>query len=99
MACWMSTISARTPNVASCPRATRCGRHTSAAVFFDHRRAAVRRRPHLKSEVTTLFRVVQTHTEYGSPRYRGAPKSRVDDFIVATLTSLMRSTDSKQISV
>ena len=25
-----------------------------------------------KSEVTTLFRVRQTHTEYGSTRYRGA---------------------------
>jgi hypothetical protein len=38
-----------------------------------------------KSEVSTLFRVQQTHPEYGSPRYRGAPKSPVDDFIVATV--------------
>jgi len=45
-----------------------------------------------KSEVTTLFRAQQTHAEYGSPRHRGALKSPVDDFIVATVTSLMRST-------
>lgn len=69
-----------------------CARTTDNVNLIDMRRtpAAVHRRP--RSEVTTLFRVCSNNTEYGSARCRGAPKSPVDEFIVATVTSLMRAT-------
>lgn len=57
-----------------------------------HRLTAVIGR--VSRKVTILIRVRQTHAQYDLRRDRDTAECRVDDFIVAILTTLMRSTTS-----